>query len=138
VNNVAELRLSRVARPSAIKSLRHAFIAFLYANDISEDCAADIATAVGEALANSAEHAYGETNLGTVEVYARFERGSLIVEVADGGVFVERPRREDRGFGLRIIKAVARSVSIECDGGTRVRMVFDARFVPQTLEASLP
>jgi len=135
VNNVAELRLSRVARPSAVKSLRHAFLAFLTANDVSEDCAADIATAVGEALANSAEHAYGNAGSGTVEVYARVERESLIVEVADAGVFVDRPRREDRGFGLRIIKAVARSVSIEREGGTRVRMVFDPRFV-QPLEAS--
>jgi len=136
VKNVAELRLTRVARPSAIKSLRHAFLAFLTANDVSEDCAADIATAVGEALANSAEHAYGDAPSGTVEVYARVERDSLIVEVADAGVFVERPRREDRGFGLRIIKAVARSVSIDCEGGTRVRMVFDPRFVAQPLEAS--
>jgi anti-sigma regulatory factor (Ser/Thr protein kinase) len=136
VNNVAELRLTRVARPSAVKSLRHAFVAFLTANDVSEDCAADIATAVGEALANSAEHAYGDARSGTVEVYARVERESLIVEVADGGVFVERPRREDRGFGLRIIKAVARSVSIECNGGTRVRMEFDPRFVAHPLEAS--
>ncbi len=136
MNNVAELRLTRVARPSAIKSLRHAFVAFLTANDVSEDCAADIATAVGEALANSAEHAYGDARSGTVEVYARVERESLVVEVADGGVFVERPRREDRGFGLRIIKAVARSVSIECDGGTRVRMEFDPCFGPRPLEVS--
>jgi anti-sigma regulatory factor (Ser/Thr protein kinase) len=136
VNNVAELRLSRVARPSAIKSLRHAFLAFLTANDVSEDCAADIATAVGEALANSAEHAYGDARSGTVEVYARVDRESLVVEVADDGVFVERPRREDRGFGLRIIKAVARSVSIDCEGGTRVRMVFDPHFVARPLEAS--
>lgn len=136
MNNVAELRLTRVARPSAVKSLRHAFLAFLTANDVSEDCAADIATAVGEALANSAEHAYGDERSGKVEVYARVERESLIVEVADAGVFVERPRREDRGFGLRIIKAVARSVSIERNGGTRVRMVFDPRFVAQPLEAS--
>ncbi len=136
MNNVAELRLSRVARPSAIKSLRHAFLAFLTANDVSEDCAADIATAVGEALANSAEHAYGDARSGTVEVYARVDRESLVVEVADDGVFVERPRREDRGFGLRIIKAVARSVSIDCEGGTRVRMVFDPHFVARPLEAS--
>jgi len=136
VNSVAELRLSRIAQPAAIKALRHAFVAFLRANEVSEDCAADIATAVGEALANSAEHAYGDTRSGTVEIYARIEPESLIVEVSDGGVFVERPRREDRGFGLRIINAVARTVSIERSSGTCVRMVFDARFAPQSLEAS--
>jgi anti-sigma regulatory factor (Ser/Thr protein kinase) len=136
VNSVAELRLTRVAQPSAIKALRHAFLAFLHANDVSEDCAADIATAVGEALANSAEHAYGETRSGTVEVYARIERENLTVEVRDRGIFLDRPRREDRGFGLRIIRAVARSVSIERDGGTRVCMVFDPRYVPQPQEVS--
>jgi anti-sigma regulatory factor (Ser/Thr protein kinase) len=136
MSGVAELRLSRIAAPAAIKSLRHAFLAFLRANDISEDCAADIATAVGEALANAAEHAYGDSQSGTVEVYARVEPEGLVVEVVDRGVFVERPRREGRGFGLRIMKAVARSVSIDRDGGTRVRMVFDARFIRQPLEAS--
>jgi anti-sigma regulatory factor (Ser/Thr protein kinase) len=137
MSSVSELRLSRVAHPSAIKSLRHAFMAFLRANDVSEDCAADIATAVGEALANAAEHAYGENLSGLVEVYARVEPEGLVVEVLDRGVFVERPRREGRGFGLRIMKAVARTVSIDHDGGTRVRMVFDARYVrSQPLEAS--
>jgi anti-sigma regulatory factor (Ser/Thr protein kinase) len=133
---LSELRLSRIARPSSIKSLRHAFLAFLYANDITEESAADIATAVGEALANAAEHAYGENASGTVDVYARIDNESVIVEVLDRGVFVERPRREGRGFGLRIMNAVARSVSIEREGGTRVRMIFDARAMPQSAEAS--
>ncbi len=134
-NALSELRLSRIARPSAVKSLRHAFVAFLHANDIPEESVADIATAVGEALANAAEHAYSENTAGTVDVYARIEPDCVIVEVLDRGVFVERPRREGRGFGLRIMRAVARSVSIERDGGTRVRMVFDAPFSPEAMEA---
>ncbi len=135
MNGASELRLSRAAKPAAIKSVRHAFLAFLDANDVSGDCAADIATAVGEALANAAEHAYGNDLSGTVDVYARVEPDCLIVEVFDRGEFVDRPSREGRGFGFRIMRAVARSVTIERVGGTRVRMVFEPRFERQRLEA---
>ena len=44
----------------------------------------------------------------------------------DRGTFVNRARRAGRGFGLKIVNATARSVTIDTDGGTHVRMIFDA------------
>lgn len=124
----SELRLVRVAHRDAAKPVRHALMAFLAAVQLDRDMSDDILTAVGEALANAVEHAYDETDPGDVEMYARVEdEQTLAVDVYDRGSFIERDLRPGRGLGLRIVRAIARAVSIDTDGGTRVRMVFDAR-----------
>ncbi|BDE06413.1 hypothetical protein WPS_16890 [Vulcanimicrobium alpinum] len=64
---------------------------------------------------------------GEVELYARTGAGAtLLVDVVDRGRFIERDGgTPGRGFGLRIVRAIAREVTIEPNGGTSVRMVFD-------------
>lgn len=121
-----ELRLSSPARADRPKTLRHALAAFLAAVPLDAESTEDILTAVGEALANAVEHAYDGRDSGTVELFARTDDdATILVEVTDNGTFIERERAQDRGFGLRIIRAIASAVAVERDGGTKVRMTFN-------------
>jgi serine/threonine-protein kinase RsbW len=120
------LRLELRAIGTAPSAMRHALNSFLVALKIPEDRRIDIVTASGEALANAVEHAYAESEIGGVELTASMDRpDSLTVEVVDRGAFVEPRVREHRGFGLRIVRAVAQSVTVDTTEGTAVRMTFD-------------
>ena len=123
----SELRLSRPAQTRSVAPIRRALRTFLEALAFDGEALDDITTAAGEALANAAEHAYAQETKHPrrdVELLARFERGELILEVSDGGCFIERTPSPGRGFGLRIIRAVAHQIQIETSHGTRVRMLF--------------
>jgi anti-sigma regulatory factor (Ser/Thr protein kinase) len=126
VTGYSELRLNRPARREAAKPMRHAVAAFLSAVGYSDGAIADdILTAVGEALANAVEHAYEGAPCGDVELLAHLESDrTLRVDVIDRGRFIERGDRPGRGFGLRIVAAIADTVSVQTDGGTKVHMVF--------------
>lgn len=128
MTGISELRLHCTAYPAAAKSLRHALAAFLSVLDVEPDLTEDVLTAVGEALVNVVEHAYGGDASGELELFARIENdGILSVGIYDRGAFVEREApRPGRGFGLRIIRAIARAVSVDTEGGTHVHMLFDA------------
>jgi anti-sigma regulatory factor (Ser/Thr protein kinase) len=120
------LRLELRAVDSTPAAMRHALSSFLAALKIPEDRRMDIITASGEALANAIEHAYRESDVGGVELHACMERAdTLTVEVIDRGAFVEPAERSHRGFGLRIVRAVAQSVSIDTTNGTAIRMTFN-------------
>ncbi|HEX3468675.1 MAG TPA: ATP-binding protein [Candidatus Elarobacter sp.] len=123
----AELRINReTGDPGTPKALRHALAAFLSALDIEPPLREDIIIAVGEAVANAVEHAYHTGSSGTVELHAATDaENTLMVDVFDRGAFIDRELREGRGLGLRIVRAIARAVSIDTDGGTRIRMVFN-------------
>jgi anti-sigma regulatory factor (Ser/Thr protein kinase) len=123
----SELRLHRDAQASGVIVIRHALSAFMDAVAIDEETRDDILIAVGEAIANAVEHAYeGASAPGEIEVHARIaDPRTLEIDVADRGRFIERERREGRGFGMRILRSVARAVAIETDNGTRVHMLFD-------------
>jgi anti-sigma regulatory factor (Ser/Thr protein kinase) len=94
--------------------------------DIDADCIDDVITAVGEALANAIEHAYPAGSSGDIEIVATLEgRDRVVVAVTDHGSFVEREERAGRGFGLRIVRQIARDVQIDTARGTTIRMTFD-------------
>ena len=122
----SELRINCPARPEAARPVRHAVAAFLVAAGCPRGDVSDgILTAVGEALANVVEHAYAGNGDNEMELYARFDPDrTLAVDVFDRGTFVAREARPGRGFGLRIVEAIAQSVTIEVDQGTHVRMLF--------------
>lgn len=121
----SELRITRTALPTSAASMRGALRAFLRAVEVDDDFATDIVTAIGEALANAIEHAYEGSDPRDVMLYAkRAPDGTIAAEVADRGRFIERPRRPDRGFGLRIVDRIASDVAVTTDGGTSVRMTF--------------
>jgi anti-sigma regulatory factor (Ser/Thr protein kinase) len=127
VTGFSELRLSCAADPAAARPMRHAVAAFLAAAaKLDADTADGILTAIGEALANVVEHAYQDQVKSDVELVARLEADTLAVDVFDRGTFIERDGLADRGFGLRIMRAIARSVTIDVGNGTHVRMIFGA------------
>lgn len=123
----SELRINRDTRDRGTpKAIRQALGAFLTALRIESPLREDIIIAVGEAIANAVEHAYDTDDPGTVELHALTDaQNTLLVDVYDRGAFIERNLREGRGLGLRIVRAIARAVSIDTEGGTRIRMVFD-------------
>jgi anti-sigma regulatory factor (Ser/Thr protein kinase) len=122
----SELRINRIARPEAARPMRHAVAAFLAASGrVDSDATDDILTAVGEALANAVEHAYAGVEENEVELLARLEGNDVLaVDVFDRGTFIERPPQPNRGFGLRIVEAIAQEVTVNRDNGTHVRMIF--------------
>lgn len=124
----SELRINRpTGHIDTPKSLRHALAAFLNAIDIDSPLRDDIIIAVGEAIANAVEHAYESREAGSVELHVSTDDdNTLLVDVYDRGAFIDRDLREGRGLGLRIVRAIARAVSIDTQGGTHIRMVFDA------------
>ena len=129
MNSASELRLCCPAQSRYVALIRHAHEAFLQALQFDRDYLEDVTTAAGEALANVVEHAYARRQAetaGYLQLRARILRsGKLAVDVLDNGAFIERKPLPGRGFGLRIIRAVARKLTIDTAEGTCVRMMFD-------------
>jgi len=127
----SELRITRMASATAPKSIRHALDAFLRTLTVRDERREDIVLAVGEALANAAEHAYEATECRSehevIELHATAtpDGSRIAVEIRDAGRFIERAARADRGFGFRIMRSIARDVAIDTASGTRVRMTFE-------------
>jgi anti-sigma regulatory factor (Ser/Thr protein kinase) len=122
----SELRINCIARREAARPMRHAVAAFLAASGkVASDVSDDILTAVGEALANAVEHAYDGVEENEVELFARIEGDdTLAVDVFDRGTFINRGPRPNRGFGMRIVEAIAQDVTVTVDDGTHIRMIF--------------
>jgi anti-sigma regulatory factor (Ser/Thr protein kinase) len=123
----SELRINCIARREAARPMRHAVAAFLAAAGYGDrETSDDILTAIGEALANAVEHAYDGVEENEVELFARLEHDdTLAVDVFDRGTFINRAPRAGRGFGMRIVEAIAQAVTINVDNGTHVRMIFN-------------
>jgi anti-sigma regulatory factor (Ser/Thr protein kinase) len=120
-----ELTLERPALVHSAKPMRHALAAFLSALDVPEIEQVDVITAVGEALANAVEHAYRDSEVRDVSLRARLDSdGTLAVDVVDGGRHVPAVQQIDRGFGLRIMRAIAQSIKMDAADGTALRMFF--------------
>ena len=90
---------------------------------------ADIETALGEALANAAEH--GHHNDTCFEVRAFVERDRIVIEIQDeGGGFRSAPATPKpahdapRGFGIYLMRHLMDEVHFD-EGGTRVRLTKD-------------
>lgn len=90
---------------------------------VSHGTLADVEYAVGEALANSAEHGGG--SIMTLSCWRDAER--VVVEISDRGGGFEPTLRDadqrsrDRGFGLHLMQALSDGVEF-FDGGRRVRL----------------
>jgi anti-sigma regulatory factor (Ser/Thr protein kinase) len=120
-----ELLLERPAVLEASRPMRHALAAFLTALEVPELEQIDVITAVGEALANAVEHAYRGNHVGDVSLRARLDSdGTLAVDVVDSGQHLPAVRQIDRGFGLRIMRAVAQSIRMDATDGTALRLFF--------------
>ncbi|MGI9124551.1 MAG: ATP-binding protein [Mycobacterium sp.] len=91
----------------------------------------DVALAVNEALANTAEFAYPSDRVGTVDFEAVNDRirRNLTITIADQGHWRDLDplcRRPSRGRGIPLMRTLADSVIIDTSGrGTSICMRFD-------------
>ena len=127
----SELRLRAPAHSRNVAPLRHALAAFLEALHFDRNLRDDVTTAAGEAMANVVEHAYTASNKSIardLQLLARVKRGGTVcVDISDNGSFLRRKPTPGRGFGLRIIRAIAGRLVINTSEGTCVSMTFQAR-----------
>lgn len=88
----------------------------------------DVKIAVSEAVGNAIVHAYRNGGRGLIRVFARADRGRLLVTVADDGMGMA-PNPESRGLriGIPLITKVCDDVRFtSSDDGTTVSMSFAA------------
>ncbi|QJY48265.1 SpoIIE family protein phosphatase [Pseudonocardia broussonetiae] len=111
------------ARPDQLAVVRRDVAAWITAAALPEEVGDDLQLALGEALANSVEHAYRDRAPGEYR-YRLDQRadGSVEAEVTDEGDW--RPPPADpgyRGRGLMVIDRLAQDVVVEHSGeGTRI------------------
>jgi PAS domain S-box-containing protein len=117
------LTLDLPAVPESARLVRAALQRFAEAYALDDDQRFTLEVAVGEAVANTIEHAYG-IGAGRFAVAARENGSDLEIEVQDQGQW-RAPREEGRGRGMPIMEALAHSVRVDNSAtGTTVHMNF--------------
>jgi anti-sigma regulatory factor (Ser/Thr protein kinase) len=128
--------VSRVRRwPAAVglvSAIRADTRAWLGALDLAAETVDDLVLAVNEAVANVIDHAYGSRS-GSVDLCFRTDGRTVCLDITDHGIWRSPvPSRNGRGHGVRVMRGVVDSVSIEHDErGTRVRLRHPLRALPQ-------
>jgi anti-sigma regulatory factor (Ser/Thr protein kinase) len=125
---VAELHAQFPSASSSVGKARRAIIAFAR-QWFSGDELTDIESAVGEALANCAEH--GHVNGTDIDVRCRYDGHELCVEIKDAGQGFERWNTCEgakplanalRGYGTYIMRRLMDEIEYT-ERGTRIRLV---------------
>ena len=131
----ARVEFSVPARAGNVPLIRHALAGLAEALEMKPSEVADLKTVVTEACMNVVVHAYGEDEVGVLEVDAWAEGDCLAVSVRDYGAGI-RPladvEHRSLRLGLPLIAALTRSFVIEGEPGhgTEVRMMIP--FAPST------
>jgi anti-anti-sigma factor len=130
----APFRLEVPAHPAQLAVVRRALGAWLASGGVGPDDAMSVQLAVGEALANSIEHAYPEGAQGRAVVAAAITAaGHLDLEVADTGAWREADlvASAHRGRGLQLMRATMSMVRlVRGASGTTVSMHFQLAAEP--------
>lgn len=107
---------SFTALPMAVPLVRRSLERFAERLGLDGDERFALLTATGEAVANAVEHAYPGPP-GLVRVHAEPHDGTLTVTVEDEGKWKPTPaqRREERGRGLPLMRALMDGVEIRTD-----------------------
>jgi anti-sigma regulatory factor (Ser/Thr protein kinase) len=124
-----EFRAQYRSTYASVRVARRALVSFVRAHGLCGQAVEDFEIAIGEALANAAEH--GHVEGATFQVHARVETGgALTVEVKDDGPgfagwndasFVKPASSAPRGLGIVIMRKLMDRVEY-ADGGTCVRL----------------
>jgi PAS domain S-box-containing protein len=118
------LHLEVSTDPTLLREVRHNLASWLRRGGASERDVEVAQMACHEACSNAIEHGLG-FGAGVFTIDARIENGKVVVEVHDGGRWVERTDGgvAHRGRGIALMKALMDDVELtHGDGGTRVRM----------------
>jgi anti-sigma regulatory factor (Ser/Thr protein kinase) len=97
---------------ASVSRARHSIVQYAASRGLSGESLNDLESAVGEALANAAEHGHSES--GTIAVTASVTDGLLVIEIKDSGLgFAHAESRVQpphvlgeslRGFGIFIMR----------------------------------
>jgi anti-sigma regulatory factor (Ser/Thr protein kinase) len=122
--------LTRVwpAVAASVAEARTAVSSFAESAGATADALAAVSLAVSEAVTNAVLHAYLDREQpGPVEVRARREAATVVVEVADEGRgMLPRTDSPGLGLGLPLIAQMTESLEVHdrAGGGTEIRMAF--------------
>lgn len=120
---VSRFDLTLPAIPSALPLVRQSVRQIGQLLGLPDDRTAELEIALGEAVNNVIEHAYGVVP-GTVHVRGGVEDGALVITVEDTGQWRPPSAAPHTGRGLVIIRALVDEVQIDAEpSGTRVRLV---------------
>jgi anti-sigma regulatory factor (Ser/Thr protein kinase) len=115
------LEIELPAEAGILARLRHQLGHWLRAAGLDREVTTEIMIAVSEAGANAVEHAYGPGR-GSFEVRAARAGDTIEVTVRDRGRWRE-PRGENRGRGLKIMRAAMDSLDVRAtEDGTEIVM----------------
>jgi anti-anti-sigma factor len=121
-------RLEVPALPEQLGEVRRALAGWMAATGIGADDAMAVQLSVGEALANSVEHAYHGRPPGYVVITASVhDSGQMDIAVSDDGSWLDTDlvASAHRGRGLHLIRASMTAVQLARDpAGTTVRMMY--------------
>ncbi|MBV9407515.1 MAG: SpoIIE family protein phosphatase [Candidatus Eremiobacteraeota bacterium] len=110
------------AIPLAVPLVRRSLERFALRIGLDDDRRFSLITAVGEAVANAVEHAYLGLP-GVVRVRASSSGEALVVVVEDEGKWKPAQRRDERGRGLPLMRALVDGVEIRThQARTEVRL----------------
>src|SRR3954453_4914450 len=121
------------AVPSSLPAVRRRLAGWLAGLGMGEQDRVGVMVAVGEACANSVEHAYRGQEPGRMYLRARVDvDGVLTVSVRDEGTW-RPPDRDpgDRGRGLLIMRQMVDRVVLQEDHGTTVTLSMRLRRTPE-------
>lgn len=108
---IGALDLQTPASPRALAHIRSATRRWLHAVGLHGEGATDLLVAIGEACANTVEHAYGPRG-GTVRVRIELRPPDVVATVSDTGHY--RPSRgKNGGRGTLLMKALTDEVTID-------------------------
>ncbi|HTK67529.1 MAG TPA: SpoIIE family protein phosphatase [Pseudonocardia sp.] len=107
------------AVPASVLTIRNATRRWLGELGVSSETSSDLIVAIGEAVTNVIEHAYGPRG-GDVYVHLAVSRGEVVAMVRDTGRW-RPPRGRSRGRGAMLMQGLADGVHTErTDTGTKV------------------
>jgi serine/threonine-protein kinase RsbW/stage II sporulation protein AB (anti-sigma F factor) len=113
---------------ASVGEARAAVSSFAESAKATADALAAVSLAVSEAVTNAVLHAYLDHDQpGPVEVRARREAATVVVEVADEGRgMLPRTDSPGLGLGLPLIAQMTESLEVHdrVGGGTEIRMAF--------------
>jgi serine/threonine-protein kinase RsbW len=123
-------RASHARGYGAVRGARRALVEFVASCGFRGELLSDVESAVGEALANAAEHGDGDA-LTYVDVYATFDGSRLAIDVDDHGIgfdcmaALQRSAPDcagERGYGIYLMRTLMDEVAFSARG-TRIRLV---------------
>jgi serine/threonine-protein kinase RsbW len=131
------VRLTIPARAEYITLCRLALTGIGRLRELSDELLGDLKLALTEAASNSVRHAYGDKDVGVVDISYQLFPDRLVIEVTDEGEGFDPAEAKgnaaelsEGGLGIAIIRAIADEVEIGAQpGGKGSRLRFEKALI---------